>query len=84
MRVTRKSNRARARLGLSPLPITNTNKRNSARAIAKAADVATETLLDEIKDAIDRLHEIPEGRRKDAARELIDYITLHQNLPCYG
>lgn len=37
-----------------------------------------EILLDEIKDEIDRLHEIKNERtRNRAARDLIDYIELH-------
>lgn len=58
---------------------------NVARDVAKAIDAGIEWHIDEIKDAIDRLHEIPEGKqRTNAARQLIDYITLHHNLPCYG
>jgi hypothetical protein len=35
-------------------------------------------LLDEIKDAIDRLHEIKSTkRRKEAAADLVYYIELH-------
>lgn len=38
-------------------------------------------LIDEIKDEIDRLHEIPfSKRRKEAARELIEYIQLHHEV----
>jgi hypothetical protein len=37
-----------------------------------------DTLLDEIKDEIDRLHEIASPkRRRDAARDLVEYIELH-------
>lgn len=37
-----------------------------------------DTLIDEIKDEIDRLHEIASAkRRRDAARELVEYIQLH-------
>lgn len=35
-------------------------------------------LLDEIKDEIDSLHDIASiKRRRDAARDLIEYIQLH-------
>lgn len=38
----------------------------------------TEKLLDEIKDEIDRLHEIKSTKqRHEAARDLVDYIKLH-------
>jgi hypothetical protein len=38
--------------------------------------------LNEIKDEIDRLHEIKNTKRREqAARELIAYIELHHNLP---
>lgn len=38
-------------------------------------------LLDEIKDEIDRLHEIPtRKRRQEAARDLIEYIQLHHEV----
>lgn len=37
-----------------------------------------EALLDDIKDAIDTLHDIKSAkRRNEAARDLIDYIELH-------
>lgn len=37
-----------------------------------------EKLLDAIKDEIDRLSEIPTAkRRREAARDLIEYLTLH-------
>lgn len=37
-----------------------------------------DTLLDDIKDEIDRLHEIHSTKRtRDAARELVEYIQLH-------
>jgi hypothetical protein len=40
--------------------------------------IAAANLLDEIKDEIDRLHEIRSSKRKlEAARDLVDYITLH-------
>ena len=35
---------------------------------------------DEIKDGIDRLHEIPARYRKAAARDLIEYIQLHHGV----
>jgi hypothetical protein len=37
-----------------------------------------DALLDEIKDEIDRLHEIASVKRtRDAARDLVEYIQLH-------
>lgn len=40
-----------------------------------------EKLLDAIKDEIDRLHEVPFlKRRKEAARDLIEYIQLHHEV----
>jgi hypothetical protein len=35
-------------------------------------------LLEDIKDEIDRLHEIPsKGHRENVARDLVEYIKLH-------
>jgi cell fate (sporulation/competence/biofilm development) regulator YmcA (YheA/YmcA/DUF963 family) len=50
--------------------------------MAKSSKIQTAAtaanLLDEIKDEIDRLHEIRSPKRKlEAARDLVDYITLH-------
>lgn len=43
-----------------------------------------DVLLDEIKDAIDRLHEIKAKRARGfAARDLIEYIELHHE-ECIG
>jgi|HubBroStandDraft_2_1064218.scaffolds.fasta_scaffold297238_1 hypothetical protein len=40
--------------------------------------VTADKLVDEIKDEIDRLHEIRSPKRKiEAARDLIEYIQLH-------
>ena len=37
-----------------------------------------DTLIDEIKDEIDRLHEIANPKRKiEAARNIMEYIQLH-------
>ncbi len=37
-----------------------------------------DALIDTIKDEIDRLHEISGPKRKlEAAKDLVDYITLH-------
>lgn len=41
------------------------------------SESAIDALLDEIKDEIDRLHEIAKGKRKEAAQDLIDYLTCH-------
>lgn len=42
----------------------------------------TDVLIDEIKDEIDRLHEIKQPTlRGKVARELIEYIELHHNPP---
>lgn len=38
-----------------------------------------DTLINEIKDEIDRLHDIANPKRRlEAARDLIEYIQLHQ------
>lgn len=37
-------------------------------------------ILDEIKDEIDRLAEIPARHRKAAARDLVEYIQLHHEV----
>ena len=53
--------------------------RFTKRKVAPATEAKIEALLDEIKDAIDRLNTI-RGKylRADAARELVDYLVLHQ------
>lgn len=40
-------------------------------------DHAIHDLTETIKDEIDRLHEIAKGKRREAAQDLVDYITLH-------
>jgi cell fate (sporulation/competence/biofilm development) regulator YmcA (YheA/YmcA/DUF963 family) len=51
----------------------NLSKTKKVRHVAKI-----DTLIDEIKDEIDRLHEIANPKRKlEAARDLVEYITLH-------
>lgn len=62
------SPKARKRLGLADKPKPN----------APIASVVIDGLLDEIKDAIDRLHEIKnERQRRESAQELHDYLSLH-------
>jgi hypothetical protein len=51
------------------------------RAPRNAAE--REKLLDVIKDEIDDLHLIKSPRqRKAAAKDLMEYIALHNDLPC--
>jgi hypothetical protein len=49
--------------------------------IIKAGRNKTEKLLDEVKDAIDRLHEIKAAKaRKAAAQDLAEYLALHHEV----
>lgn len=55
----------------------NMMETSSSKKVRHVAKI--DTLIDEIKDAIDRLHEIANPKRKlDAAKDLIEYIQLHQ------
>lgn len=57
----------------SMVDMMETSSSKKVRHVAKI-----DTLIDEIKDAIDRLHEIANPKRKlDAAKDLIEYIDLH-------
>jgi hypothetical protein len=45
---------------------------------ATEVELKNEAFLDEIKDEIDRLHEIKSVKqRAEAARDLVEYIQLH-------
>lgn len=49
-----------------------------AKAIANRAERRAETLVDEIKDEIDRLHDIGSpALRQASAKDLVEYIQLH-------
>lgn len=53
--------------------MTKTSGTVKVRHVAKI-----DTLIDRIKDEIDRLHEIASPARKlEAARDLMEYINLH-------
>lgn len=55
------------------LDMMQTSSSKKVRHVAKI-----DILIDEIKDEIDRLHDIGNPKRKlEAARDLVEYITLH-------